>query len=404
MKTMFKFWLLAISLLVLRYCLSVIVGYNFPSYSLNQEETVLNESAYLNKRKPLYQLSNIWNKSQSIYFVEIAVNGYSQDAGTEGSLNGNSLYPLYSLTIKLFYKALPFINNTEAIYITGALLSAVFLGSALFYLNKLMDNIWLYEDQKYFVMIMLLVFPGSFFFNLLYSESLFLLLSVLFLYQLFRKKYFLSAVFLSLAAVTRLVGLVMIVPFLFYIFTSERYNKKFNFVSRSLSYLTMIFLPLAVFYYHLFEKSGDFFAALRGQTAIHNFLFIPFGYFFDLLNNLRPELLLAYILNALILLAALVLVGYLFVRIFLILEYKTLEQNTLFVYALVYVLLLSSLASTSTMFRYLSVCLPLFLLPASIFNTMQVRSKWFFMLSFGFLIFQTLFFIMFLTGIPAYVY
>jgi hypothetical protein len=166
----------------------------------------------------------------------------------------------------------------------------------------------------------------------------------------------------------------------------------------------MIFLPLAVFYYHLFEKSGDFFAALRGQTAIHNFLFIPFGYFFDLLNNLRPELLLAYILNALILLAALVLVGYLFVRIFLILEYKTLEQNTLFVYALVYVLLLSSLASTSTMFRYLSVCLPLFLLPASIFNTMQVRSKWFFLLSFSFLIFQTLFFIMFLTGIPAYVY
>lgn len=404
MKKLFKFWLLAISLLVFRYFISIIVSYNFPSYTLNQEQTVLNKSAFFTERKPLYQISNIWNKNQSIYFAEIAVNGYPKVSKQEGNLSSYSLYPLYPMTIKLFYKMLPFIRSTEAIYLTGVILSTLFLGLALFYLDKLMDIIWLYEDQKYFVIIMLLVFPGSFFYSMFYSEALFLLLSVLFFYQLFRKKYFLASVFLSLAVLTRVVGLVMIVPFLFYLFTSERYNKKFNFISRSITYLTLVLLPLVIFYYHLFEKTGDFFAAVKGQTAVHNFLFIPFGYFFDLINNLQTELLLAYVLNALILLAAIVLVGFLFVRIFLILEYKTLEQNTLFVYALVYVLLLSGLSSTSTMFRYLSVCLPLFLLPATIFVSMQVRSKWFFMLSFGFLIFQTLFFIMFLTGIPAYVY
>jgi Gpi18-like mannosyltransferase len=288
--------------------------------------------------------------------------------------------------------------------LAGALLSTLFLGLALFYLDKLMDTIWLYEDQKYFVYILLLVFPGSFFFSLVYSESLFLFLSVIFFYNLFKKNYFWASIFLSLATLTRAVGLLLIVPFIYYLFASERYNKKFNFISKSLTYLALVLSPLIVFYYYLFERTGDFFAAIKAQQAVHDFLFIPFGYFFDLFNNLGQEMILGYVLNAVVLVSALVLVGYLFVRVFLILEYKTIEQNTLFVYALVYILMLSSLSSSSTMFRYLSVCLPLFLLPASIFYSLQVRSKWFFMLSFAFLSLQTLFFIMFLTGIPAYVY
>jgi len=403
MKKFSRFLILAIIALLLRYTFSVIVGYLFPVYIIDKERIILNESAFISEKPPTYKISEIWGKGQSVYFTNIAINGYEQGSTMGEASISSSLYPLYPMLMRTIYKATPFNINIEGVYWIGALLSTFFFGAALFYLDKLLDIIWFYEEKKYIVFLLLLFFPGSFFFNLVYSEALFLLLSILFLYHLFRKNYMWASLFLSLSIVTRVAGIALIVPFFFHIFLLERYNKRFKIVSKSVLYSVVILLPLLIFYYHLFARTGNIFGAFKAHQQTHDFLLLPLGYFFDLFTKAKSQFLVAHILNALVLVLAFGILILAFIRTYLALEYRSLEQNTLFVYALVYTLMLSSFSSSSMMFRYISVCLPLFILPVFFYNQM-VRNNYLLGLLFVFLGLQAMFFILFITGIPAYGY
>lgn len=403
MRKFSQFLVLAVIMLLLRYAFSLVVGYLFPIYIIDQDRVILNESVFISEKRPSYKISEIWGKGQSVYFTNIAINGYEKGSEMEEASISASLYPLYPMLIRTVYKAIPFSKNIETVYWIGALLSTFFFGAALFYLDKLLDLVWFYEEKKYVVFLLLLCFPGSFFFNLVYSESLFLLLSVLFLYNLFKKNYSWASVFLSLSIITRVAGVALMIPFFFHIFLLERYNKRFKMVSKSILYALVILLPLLVFYYHLSDKTGSFFGAFKAHQQTHDFLLLPLGYFFDLFTKAKAQFVVAHILNALILVAAFGVLIFAFVKTYLAFEYKTLEQNTLFVYALVYTLMLSSVSSSSMMFRYFSVCLPIFILPVYFYNQM-VRNNYFLGILFLFLSLQAMFFTLFITGIPAYGY
>jgi len=405
MKKFSRFLILAVVMLLFRYVFSIIVGYLFPVYIIDQDRVILNESSFISEKSPTYKISEIWGKGQSVYFANIAINGYEQGSGMEEVSISSSLYPLYPMLIRTIYEATPFSKNIETVYWIGALLSTFFFGAALFYLDKLLDLVWFHEEKKYVVYLLILFFPGSFFFNLVYSEALFLLLSILFLYNLFKKNYTWASVFLSMSIITRVAGVALIVPFFFHIFIVERYNKRFKMVSKSVMYTIVILLPLLVFYYHLFDKTGSFFGAFEAHQQTYDFLLLPLGYFFDLFMKAKPQFLVAHILNALVLVAALGILIFAFVKTYLAFEYRSLEQNTLFVYALVYTLMLSSVSSSSMMFRYFSVCLPIFILPVYFYNqTQMVRNKYFLGILFLFLSLQAMFFTLFITGIPAYGY
>jgi len=403
MKKLGRFIGLAILLLLFRYIFSVTVAYLFPTYIIDEGRVILNESAYISKKNPGYKISGIWGKGQSKYFVDIALNGYEQSADAGEIPEGTSLYPLYPLLLRTVYKIAPFKINIDGVYLIGALLSTVFFGTALFILDKLLDLIWFHEEKKYAVFLLILFFPGSFFFNLAYSESLFFLLSVAFLLQLFKKKYLGASVLLSLAVVTRMAGIVLIVPFLTHMFLLERYNKRFNMVSKSVLYLSIILLPLLIFYYHIFSVTGSFFGSLQVSRGTHGFMWLPFGYFFDVFFKENSTTLLAEMFNFVILITAFMVLVFAFIKTYLAFEYRTLEQNTIFIFALVYTLMLSSLSGGSMMFRYLAACPALFILPIYFYNQM-VRNKYFLGVLFVFLSLQALFFTLYLTGIPAYGY
>lgn len=79
----------------------------------------------------------------------------------------------------------------------------------------------------------------------------------------------------------------------------------------------------------------------------------------------------------------------------------TLEQTTLFLYALLYLFLLFSITGLSSIFRYANVNFMFFLLP--FLYTKLADSKYVFVCIIMVLtLFHALFFVLFLTQVPAY--
>lgn len=393
MNKLGKFLLIAFTLLAFRISYSLVSNYIFPVYVLNSDEYIYNSSAYISKRHPTYKISEIWGKGESLDIVNVVISGYSDDSTFITP-------PLYPASLSFFYKLIPFLD-IDGIYILGAILSSLFLGLALFYLDKIFDILWFNDEKRFMVYALLMFFPGSFFFSLVYAESLFLLVSVLFLLNLFKKRYLWSSLFLGLSILTRFYGVVLVLPFIMYIFLAERHNKKFSMTSKLITYLMVAAVPFAVFCWYLFSTTGSI-SSIFGHGE-YMFMPLPFAYFFSLFTKTQPQFLMAHILNAIFLVISLVLVIFTFIKFYFVYEGRSPEQSTLFVYVLVYVLGISSLAVGAPIFRPLSVCLPLFILPA-MFYEKPFKNGYLFGALFVLLSLQAMFFSLFLSGIPAYVY
>ncbi|MBX4205585.1 glycosyltransferase family 39 protein [Candidatus Microgenomates bacterium] len=103
--------------------------------------------------------------------------------------------------------------------------------------------------------ILLLVFPTSFYFASFYTESLFLMFVVWSFYFARRKKWFFAAILGGLSSATRSTG-VFLFPALFVEYLLNEKNKKLSTV------ITLFLIPLGLIFYMLYlkNKTGDFFA------------------------------------------------------------------------------------------------------------------------------------------------
>lgn len=180
-----------------------------------------------------------------LHYILIAKNGYSEFE--------QAYFPLYPLTIKLITSL--FSNNQ---LLTGLLISNVsfLLGLILFYKYLKIDH-W---KLKIWPIILLLAFPTSFYFGAVYTEGLFFLLLISTLYFLKKESYLLVIVFSFLAALTRFIGVFLIIPIVFHLFNK---NKKLN-----LYHLASIISPLiglALYCLYLWQTTGDPFFFLTSQ-------------------------------------------------------------------------------------------------------------------------------------------
>lgn len=135
-----------------------------------------------------------------VHYIRIAQMGYAANQYTQ------AFFPLYPALMYL----LSFLGGYFG---AGLLISNLSLIAALYFLYKLFAL-----DEKRDIasksLVLLLVFPTAYYFGSVYSESLFLLLSVLSVYFLRREKYLLSGIFIFLASLTRVVGVFLVFLFL----------------------------------------------------------------------------------------------------------------------------------------------------------------------------------------------
>ncbi len=145
----------------------------------------------------------IWFKWDSNGYLRIAQNWYATTGDDKYDI---ALYPLYPLLIK----AVNFLVRDY--FLSGIFVSNVFMFVGLIFLYKLVeldsgDGNAAFDSTKY-----LLLFPCSFFFSIVYTESVFFTLSVLAIYFTRKKLLHLGGVFGLLAAFTRNQGLLLLIP------------------------------------------------------------------------------------------------------------------------------------------------------------------------------------------------
>ena len=171
-----------------------------------------------------------------IHYLLIARQGYSQWE--------QAFFPVYPLLIKL----LTFVVNNGLI--VSLLISNIAFLIGLFILSRLID-----KKHAFWFLVFILVFPTSFFFGAVYTEGLFFLLFVSTLYFLKKQKYLLTSLVVTLASLTKLIGVFLIIPIFFH------WIKK----RKSFATIAAPLVGLGIYCIYLFKTTGDPFFFLTSQ-------------------------------------------------------------------------------------------------------------------------------------------
>lgn len=140
----------------------------------------------------------------SAWYLRIATEGYRHTPGsTVQRENYVAFFPLYPASLSLLH---PLVNAG----ISGILLSnAAFVG-ALGLLYRLQRSLGFSEAHTRRTLLYLCFFPTSFFFSLIYTESLFLLLTLGATWLAQQERWYAAAALVGLAAATRVTGVLLL--------------------------------------------------------------------------------------------------------------------------------------------------------------------------------------------------
>jgi hypothetical protein len=147
-----------------------------------------------------HNLFTAWERFDALWFLRIATAGYTDGDGSA------AFFPLYPILIWVVSPILGGHPLGAALLISNA----AFLGAliVLYFLTSSEFD----ERIARRTVLYLAIFPSAYFFLAPYSESLFLLLVVASLWAARREKWALAGVTGALAAVTRNVGVLLVLP------------------------------------------------------------------------------------------------------------------------------------------------------------------------------------------------
>lgn len=297
-----------------------------------------------------------WANFDGEHYLSIAIFGYK---GLE-----QAFFPVFPMLISFLAK--PFSTDllSALIYSTffGLLISNISFFLSLLFLYKL---IILDFSKKiaFLTIIILLVFPTSFYFGSLYNESLFLILSLGSFYFARKKRFFLSMCFGIISSATRIFGLLLLPTLLI-----EVYQKKEKFSS----WLWILLIPAGLVIYMLYQylTVGDPLAfyklqKLVGEQHQSGITLLPQVYFryikmfltVDIQNPIYQTIIFEF------------LVGILFFILPIIGYFKKVRLSYLF-YAMAGFLLPTIQGSFSSVPRYVIVFFPSFIVLALIVESL----------------------------------
>lgn len=185
-----------------------------------------------------------------IFYIRIASQGYEEFE--------QAFFPLYPLLMNLFSKVW---DNKLVI---GLLISNISFILGIFVFKKYLDLVVRDKNKVFWSLIFLLVFPTSFFFGAVYTESLFFLLIICAFYFFKKENFLLAGLFSYFAATTRFIASILIVPFMVYLFFKD---KRFKLSLSKLIPLAAPLLGLTTYSFYLWKTFGNGLMFFTSQTA-----------------------------------------------------------------------------------------------------------------------------------------
>ncbi len=142
-----------------------------------------------------------WGGFDGVHYLTIIDRGY---AGT-GLIQ--AFFPIFPVTVKLAAK---FVEPVDPVLVGLTLnLFLTWLAAVIAWYLLRRD---VSEQQAWFGILALLLFPTSLFFGALYSEALFLCLSLWALLAMRQQRWWLSAGLIAIASATRITGIFLLIP------------------------------------------------------------------------------------------------------------------------------------------------------------------------------------------------
>ncbi len=221
--------------------------------------------SYINSQNPVnHFLWNPWANFDAIHYLSIATYGYT--------LYNAVFFPLFPLIIRV----LAFPLGVTKILEPGQFFIALTLVSIFFFLSLIFLYRLVRFDFKKNIgiqtILLILVFPTSFFFATIYSESLFFLLLILSFYCARKKNWVLTGVFSAFLATSRFVGIAIFPALVYEFWKSEKTIFKKSFISVLLGPLGLISYAWFNFFMWKnplhFVQAQEWFANNRSTHAI----------------------------------------------------------------------------------------------------------------------------------------
>lgn len=329
------------------YIIWLVVINLFAYYSLNRFNLVpdtayswLNgQEFFQNKNLDLINLRIHWD---SFWYLIIAERGYEYQPGQMSNIAFFPLYPILIWTSSNLFLISP--------ALAGWVISTLALGIGLVFLYKLVKEFHPDIDPVQ-VIILTLIFPTAFFLNSVYTESLFLVLSIIFFYYLLRKQFFMAAFFMALASLCRLNGLFLFVPFVYEYFKAFGFKRFFNI---NLYSWPVSILGILSFMAYQFIYFNEPLAFLKSQMEWGRKFVFNSGHF----QLISPASYANFTLD-LLFLAVSIIAGV------LLLKYSKVSYG---LYVLATVLVAISTGTLMSVSRFSLILFPIFILVASIKN------------------------------------
>ncbi|MBF8249606.1 MAG: hypothetical protein HW400_207 [Candidatus Levybacteria bacterium] len=339
--SLFLIWriFLLIPLIVSEYLLSPRIGYAYTllPYFLEKGSILSN---FL-----LYPFGNF----DAVYYLLIAAKGYTVNAG---------FFPLFPLLINILTRL--FGSNILSFdprqyFIAFALISFLFFGSLLvFYKLVKLDY---KQSAAIWSIIFLLIFPTSFFYASIYSESLFIFLSLLSFYMARKRKWLMAGIIGVLLSATRLVGIAIFPALLYEYFKNEKHKSIGKFLSILLTPLGLI----AYSFYNLHRWSNPFyFIQAQGNFAnnrtVNSIVLFPQTVFryFKILLTLKQNIYEWWV-------AFFELVFFIFALIIFYVAWKKKIRISYLIFGILCFLIPASSGTFSSLPRYILPIFPLFI-------------------------------------------
>lgn len=406
-KVLVQSFLLVLIPFIFYYLISVLFEYSIPKLSwpvkTNYErEFYLEIESYAS----LYNIQRLWQHFDSNYYMEIALNGYVRNnIPHEGRLLNWAFYPLYPLMVGLvgyFFS----ISTSMHLFYVGVVVSNIFLFLSYVFLYTFLRKIGLDYKDWIRIAILILVFPAAYFKQIFYTESLYLFLSLLCLNLIFSKKFFFASLVIAFLGATRLYGLTLFIPLFSYqlfLFSQSNYKHKnlLGLFIKNFIYGLISISLFSVFIWYLYYLTGEWFISFIEQSSARGggmvYPFKSIVEFFIGLKYFDPYAYLDWILNI-----AVSIIG--FISLFYLPFIKSISKEyriPLFLYGISYMLLPLSTKDNISIFRYVSVLVPMYLV---IHLLTKEKDFVFYLLLFMFAFLQSFFLLLFVGHyvIPTY--
>lgn len=248
---LFSFILLNICFYLFLLVFHQLIPFSRHDYTINSYHFLhdpMNENKQFNLLRSLEQYDSQW-------YLKIAVQGYpnhpkvligknTQDAA--GIIY--NFFPLLPLYISLFYLLVRQID--VAAFLSSNILLLLIFFSIMYIIPKISS-----EKLAWKTVLLLFLFPFSFFFRSNYTESMRLLLLLWFSYFLIQKRFIASAFFLSLLNITS--GIVFLLnPFFYTLITIEIYKKRLQW-GKAVGSILLSLLPISLWMWFCYAQTGN---------------------------------------------------------------------------------------------------------------------------------------------------